>query len=157
MLASASNAIVIGFNVRPDVNARKAIETEKVDIRLYRVIYDAIEDIKAAMSGLLDPEYKEVTLGRAEVRKTFKVSKVGTIAGCYVTEGKITRDAGVRVIRDGIVIHEGVLESLKRFKDDAREVAQGYECGMTVEKFNDIREGDQIEAFIMEAVKRELA
>lgn len=157
MLASASNAIVIGFNVRPDVNARKAVETEKVDIRLYRVIYDAIEDIKAAMSGLLDPEYKEVTLGRAEVRKTFKVSKVGTIAGCYVTEGKITRDAGVRVIRDGIVIHEGVLESLKRFKDDAREVAQGYECGMTVEKFNDIREGDQIEAFIMEAVKRELA
>lgn len=157
MLASASNAIVIGFNVRPDVNARKAVETEKVDIRLYRVIYDAIEDIKAAMSGLLDPEYKEVVTGRAEVRKTFKVSKVGTIAGCYVTEGKISRDAGVRVIRDGIVIHEGKLDSLKRFKDDAREVNQGYECGVTVEKFNDIRENDQIEAFTVEAIKRELA
>ncbi len=157
MLASASNAIVIGFNVRPDVNARKAIESEKVDIRLYRVIYEAVEDIKAAMSGLLEPEYKEVVLGRAEVRKTFKVSKVGTIAGCYVTEGKITRDAGVRVIRDGIVIHEGNLESLKRFKDDVREVVQGYECGMTVENFNDIKEGDQIEAFTLEAVKRELA
>jgi translation initiation factor IF-2 len=157
MLASASNAIVIGFNVRPDVNARSAIETEKVDIRLYRIIYDAIEDIKAAMSGLLDPEYKEVVLGRVEVRKTFKVTRVGTIAGCYVTEGKITRDADVRVIRDGIVIHEGHLDSLKRFKDDAREVMQGYECGITVEKFNDIREGDQIEAYTMEAIKRELA
>lgn len=156
MLASASNAIVIGFNVRPDVNARKAVEVEKVDIRLYRVIYDAIEDIKAAMTGLLDPEYKEVVLGRAEVRKTFKASKLGTIAGCYVTEGKIARDAGLRVVRDGIVIHEGVLDSLKRFKDDAREVTQGYECGVTVEKFNDIREGDQLEAFVMEAVKREL-
>ncbi|TYO97891.1 translation initiation factor IF-2 [Desulfallas thermosapovorans] len=157
MLASASNAIVIGFNVRPDVNARNAIETEKVDIRLYRIIYDAIEDIKAAMSGLLEPEYKEVVLGRVEVRKTFKVTKVGTIAGCYVTEGKITRDADVRVIRDGIVIHEGHLDSLKRFKDDVREVMQGYECGITIEKFNDIREGDQIEAYTMEAVKRELA
>ncbi|AGL01292.1 translation initiation factor IF-2 [Desulfoscipio gibsoniae] len=157
MLASASNAIVIGFNVRPDVNARNAVETEKVDIRLYRIIYDAIDDIKAAMSGLLEPEYKEVVLGRAEVRKTFKVTKVGTIAGCYVTEGKVTRDAGVRVIRDGIVIHEGHLDSLKRFKDDAREVMQGYECGITVEKFNDIREGDQIEVYTVEAIKRELA
>ncbi len=157
MLASASNAIVIGFNVRPVENARNAVETEKVDIRLYRIIYDAIEDIKKAMSGLLEPEYKEVVLGRAEVRKTFKVTKVGTIAGCYITEGKVTRDAGVRVIRDGIVIHEGHLDSLKRFKDDAKEVMQGYECGITVEKFNDIREGDQIEAYIVEAVKRELA
>jgi len=157
MLASASNAIVIGFNVRPDVNARKAVEAEKIDIRLYRVIYDAIEDIKAAMSGLLEPEYKEVILGRVEVRKTFKVSKVGTIAGCYVTEGKITRDAGVRVIRDGIVVHEGTLESLKRFKDDVREVVHGYECGITVDRFNDIRENDQLEAFTTEAVKRELA
>ncbi len=157
MLASASNAIVIGFNVRPDVNARNAVETEKVDIRLYRIIYDAIEDIKAAMSGLLEPEYKEVVLGRAEVRKTFKVTKVGTIAGCYITEGKISRDAGVRVIRDGIVIHEGHLDSLKRFKDDAKEVMQGYECGITVEKFNDIREGDQIEAYTIQAIKRELA
>ena len=157
MLASASNAIVIGFNVRPDVNARKAVEAEKIDIRLYRVIYDAIEDIKAAMSGLLEPEYKEVILGRVEVRKTFKVSKVGTIAGCYVTEGKITRDAGVRVIRDGIVVHEGTLESLKRFKDDVREVVHGYECGITIDRFNDIRENDQLEAFTTEAVKRELA
>ncbi|KAF1084569.1 Translation initiation factor IF-2 [Sporotomaculum syntrophicum] len=157
MLASASNAIIIGFNVRPVENARNAVETEKVDIRLYRIIYDAIEDIKKAMSGLLEPEYKEVVLGRAEVRKTFKVTKVGTIAGCYITEGKVTRDAGVRVIRDGIVIHEGHLDSLKRFKDDAKEVMQGYECGITVERFNDIREGDQLEAYIVEAVKRELA
>jgi translation initiation factor IF-2 len=157
MLASASNAIVIGFNVRPDVNARKIAEAEKIDIRLYRVIYDAIDDIKAAMSGLLDPDYKEVITGRVEVRKTFKVSKVGTIAGCYVVEGKISRDAGVRVIRDGIVIHEGKLDTLKRFKDDAKEVAQGYECGITIERFNDVQEGDVIEAFITEEVKRELA
>lgn len=157
MLASASNAIVIGFNVRPDVNARKAAETEKVDLRMYRVIYDAIEDIKAAMSGLLEPEYKEVVLGRVEVRKVFKVSKVGSIAGCYVTDGKIVREAGVRVIRDGIVAHEGKLDSLKRFKDDVKEVAQGYECGLTIERFNDIQEGDIIEAYTIEAVKRELA
>ncbi|MBO8137049.1 MAG: translation initiation factor IF-2 [Desulfotomaculum sp.] len=156
MLASASNAIVIGFNVRPDVNARKAAEMEKVDVRTYRVIYDVIEDIKAAMSGLLEPEYKEVVIGRLEVRKTFKVSKIGTIAGCYVTEGKVTRDAGVRVIRDGIVVHEGKIDSLKRFKDDVKEVAQGYECGITIEKFNDIQEGDNIEAYVHEEVKREL-
>ncbi|MBE3587096.1 MAG: translation initiation factor IF-2 [Thermoanaerobacteraceae bacterium] len=157
MLASASNAIIIGFNVRPDVNARGVAEREKVDVRLYRVIYDAIEDVKAAMSGLLEPEYREVVLGRAEVRKTFKISKVGTIAGCYVTEGRITRDAGVRVIRDGIVVHEGKLDSLKRFKDDVREVVQGYECGLALEKYNEIREGDVVEAFTTEAVKRELA
>ncbi|MBM7854439.1 translation initiation factor IF-2 [Desulfohalotomaculum tongense] len=156
MLASASNAIVIGFNVRPDVNARKVAETEKVDMRMYRVIYDAIEDIKAAMSGLLEPEYREVVLGRAEVRKIFKVSKIGTIAGSYVTEGKITRDAGVRIIRDGIVVHEGKLDTLKRFKDDVKEVVQGYECGITIEKFNDIQEGDIIEAFTEEEIKREL-
>jgi translation initiation factor IF-2 len=157
MLASASNAIIIGFNVRPDVNARRVGEKEKVDIRLYRVIYDAIEDVKKAMSGLLEPEYREVILGRAEVRKTFKISKVGTIAGCYVTDGKITRDAGIRVIRDGVVVYEGRLESLKRFKDDVREVMQGYECGLAIEKYNEIKEGDIIEAFTMEAVKRELA
>ena len=157
MLASASNAIIIGFNVRPDVNARKAAEAEKVDIRLYRVIYDAIEDVKAAMSGLLDPEIKEVILGRVEIRKTFKVSKLGVIAGCYVVEGKVTRDAGVRLIRDGVVIFEGKLDSLKRFKDDAKEVLQGFECGLTLDKFNDLREGDIIEAFTTEAVKRELA
>ena len=157
MLASASNAIIIGFNVRPDVNARRTAEVEKVDIRLYRVIYDAIEDVKAAMSGLLDPEYREVVLGRAEIRQIFKVSKVGSIAGCYVLDGKINRDAGVRVIRDGIVVHEGKLDSLKRFKDDTKEVAQGYECGLTLEKYNEIREGDIIEAFTVEAIKRELA
>ncbi|MHB8172022.1 MAG: translation initiation factor IF-2, partial [Thermincolia bacterium] len=156
MLASASNAIIIGFNVRPDNNARKAAEAEQVDIRLYRIIYNAIEDVKAAMEGMLDPDLKEVTLGRVEVRQTFKVSKVGTIAGCYVLEGKITRDAQVRVIRDGIVIHEGKLESLKRFKDDAKEVTHGYECGVTIDKFNDVQEGDIIEPFTFEEVKREL-
>ncbi len=157
MFASASNAIIIGFNVRPDVNARKAAENEKVDVRLYRVIYDAIEDVKAAMSGLLDPEYREVTLGRAEIRKVFKASRIGTIAGCYVVEGKIERDAGVRVVRDGIVIFEGKLDSLKRFKDDAKEVLQGYECGLALEKFNEIQEGDVIEAFNIETVKRQLS
>lgn len=156
MLASASNAIIIGFNVRPDTNARRAAENEKVDMRLYRVIYNAIEDVKAAMAGLLDPEFKEVVIGRIEVRQTFKVSKVGTIAGCYVTEGKITKNAEVRVIREGIVIHEGKLDSLKRFKDDVKEVLESYECGITIDKFNDIEEGDIIEAFVMEEVKREL-
>ncbi|MHB8156988.1 MAG: translation initiation factor IF-2 [Desulfocucumaceae bacterium] len=157
MLASASNAIIIGFNVRPDVNARRAAENEKVDIRLYRVIYDAINDIKAAMSGLLEPDIKEVILGRVEIRKIFKASKLGTIAGCYVTEGKITRDAGIRLIRDDIVVHEGKIDSLKRFKDDAREVAQGYECGITIDNYQDVREGDIIEAFTTEEIKRELA
>ncbi|MDD3653075.1 MAG: translation initiation factor IF-2 [Desulfotomaculaceae bacterium] len=157
MLASASNAIILGFNVRPDVNARKAAENEKVDVRLYRVIYEAIEDVKAAMSGLLDPDYKEVNLGRAEVRKIFKASKIGTIAGCYVLEGKIEKDAKVRVVRDGIVVHEGKLNSLKRFKDDAKDVMQGYECGLALEKFNEIQEGDIVEAFTFEAIKRELS
>ncbi|GAB6180696.1 translation initiation factor IF-2 [Desulfotomaculum defluvii] len=156
MLATASNAIVIGFNVRPDNNARKLAEAEKVDINLYRVIYEVIDDVKKAMSGLLDPEFKEVVLGHVEVRKTFKASKIGTIAGGYVTEGKIVRDANVRVIRDGIVIFEGKLDSLKRFKDDAKEVAQGYECGLTIERFNDIQEGDIVEAYTMETIKREL-
>lgn len=157
MFASASNAIIIGFNVRPDINARKAAENEKVDVRLYRVIYDAIEDVKAAMGGLLDPEYREVTLGRAEIRKVFKASRIGTIAGCYVVEGKIERDAGVRVVRDGIVIFEGKLDSLKRFKDDVKEVVQGYECGLAMEKFNEIQEGDIIEAYNIETVKRQLS
>ncbi len=157
MFASASNAIIIGFNVRPDVNARKAAESEKVDIRLYRVIYDAIEDVKAAMSGLLDPEYREVELGSAEIRKIFKASKIGTIAGCHVVEGKIERDAGVRVVRDGIVVYEGKLESLKRFKDDVKEVVQGYECGLAIEKYNEIEEGDVIEAFRIEAIRRQLS
>ena len=155
-LASASNAIIIGFNVRPDVNARRAAENEKVDVRLYRVIYDAIEDVKASMSGLLDPEYREVMLGRAEVRKIFKASRIGTIAGCYVLEGKVERDAGIRVVRDGIVIHEGKLDSLKRFKDDVKEVMEGYECGLALEKYNEIQEGDIIEIFTIEAIKRKL-
>ncbi|MFC0301381.1 translation initiation factor IF-2 [Virgibacillus soli] len=154
ILASASNGIVIGFNVRPDVNAKKAAESENVDVRLHRVIYKAIEEIEAAMKGLLDPEFKEKVIGQAEVRETFKVSKIGTIAGCYVTDGKITRNAGVRLIRDGVVLYEGEIDTLKRFKDDVREVAQNYECGITIKNFNDIKEGDVIEAFVMEEIKR---
>ncbi|TGE31222.1 translation initiation factor IF-2 [Desulfosporosinus sp. Sb-LF] len=156
MLASASNAIIIGFNVRPDTHTKATAELEGVDLRLYRVIYDAIEDVKAAMTGLLDPTFKEVVLGKVEVRQVFKVPKAGTVAGCMVTEGKIARSAKVRVIRDGIVIHDGVMESLRRFKDDVKEVAEGYECGLGIEKFNDVKEGDIIEAFIMEEVKRTL-
>ncbi|WP_042472003.1 translation initiation factor IF-2 [Bacillus ndiopicus] len=153
-LAAASNAIVIGFNVRPDVNAKRAAEEEGVDIRLHRIIYKVIEEIEQAMKGMLDPEYEEKIVGQAEVRQTIRVSKVGTIAGSYVTEGKMVRDAGVRIIREGIVIFEGELDSLKRFKDDAKEVAKGYECGITIKNFNDIKEGDVIEAFVMEEVKR---
>ncbi|MGG4341612.1 translation initiation factor IF-2 [Paenibacillus lautus] len=154
ILAAASNAIVIGFNVRPDVQAKQTAEQEKVDIRLHRVIYNVIEEIEQAMKGMLDPEYKETVIGHAEVRNTFKVSKVGTIAGCMVTSGKITRNAEARLIRDGIVIHEGKIDSLKRFKDDAKEVAQGYECGITLVSYSDVKEGDVIEAFIMETVER---
>ncbi|WP_277999021.1 translation initiation factor IF-2 [Moorella sulfitireducens (nom. illeg.)] len=156
MLAAASRAIIIGFNVRPDANARKAAEEAGIEIRLYRVIYEAIDEVKAAMSGLLEPEKREVVLGRAEVRATFKVPKVGTVAGCLVTEGKIQNRALARVIRDGVVAFEGRIESLKRFKDDVREVAQGYECGIGLEKYNDIKVGDIIEAYIIEEVKREL-
>ena len=153
-LAAASNAIVIGFNVRPDVNAKRAAEEEGVDIRQHRVIYKVIEEIESAMKGMLDPEYEEKVIGQAEVRETFKVSKIGTIAGSYVTDGKITRDSSVRIIRDNIVIFEGEIDTLKRFKDDAKEVAKGYECGITIKNFNDIQEGDIIEAFIMEEIKR---
>src|SRR5690625_1377088 len=154
ILASASNAVVIGFNVRPDVNAQKAAEREKVDVRLHRVIYKAIEEMEAAMKGLLDPEYEEKVIGQAEVREIFKVSKIGTIAGSYVTDGKIARNAQVRVIRDGIVQFEGEILALKRFKDDVREVDQNYECGITIKDFNDIKTGDIIEAFIMEEIAR---
>lgn len=153
-LANASNGIIIGFNVRPDAGAKRAAEAENVDMRLHRVIYNVIEEIESAMKGLLDPEYEEQVIGQAEVRQTFKVSKVGTIAGSYVTEGKITHNAGVRVIRDGIVLFEGELDTLKRFKDDAKEVAQGYECGITIEKYNDLKEGDIIEAFEMVEIQR---
>jgi len=156
MLAAASRAIIIGFNVRPDANTRKAAEEAGVEIRLYRVIYEVIDEVKAAMVGLLDPEKRETILGRAEVRATFKVPKAGTVAGCAVTEGKIQSRALARVIRDGVVVFEGRIESLRRFKDDVREVAQGYECGIGLERYNDIKEGDVIEAYIIEEVKREL-
>jgi len=154
ILAAASNAIVIGFNVRPDNQAKITADQEQVDIRLHRVIYSVIEEIEQAMKGMLDPIYKENVIGHAEVRSTFKISKVGTIAGCMVTSGKITRSAEARLIRDGIVLYEGKLDSLKRYKDDAKEVAQGYECGITLDNYNDLKEGDVIEAFVMETVQR---
>ena len=154
VFASASNALVIGFNVRPDATAREAAEREKVDVRTYSVIYNVIEDVENAMKGLFAPVYKEVALGTAEVRNTFKVSGVGTIAGAYVKDGKITRSAQVRVVRGGIVLHDGKIASLKRFKDDVKEVASGYECGIGIENFNDIREGDMIEAYTMEQIER---
>ena len=156
MLASASNAIIIGFNVRPDVNSRKAAEKESVDIRLYRIIYDAIEDIKAALSGLLSPEIKEKDLGTAEVRMIIRVPKVGNIAGSYVTEGKFTRNARVRVVRDSVVIFDGSIDALRRFKDDVKEVQTGYECGISIKNYNDFREGDILEAYEMQEIKREL-
>lgn len=153
-LATASNAIIIGFNVRPDSNASALSEKEEVEIKTYRIIYDAIEDVKSAMIGMLEPEYREVILGKAEIRETYKISNVGTIAGCYVLDGKIVRNSEVRVIREGVVVFEGVLASLKRFKDDVKEVASGYECGLSVDRFNDIKVGDIIEAFKMEAIIR---
>ncbi len=154
ILAQASNAIIVGFNVRPDASARATADMTGVDMRMYRVIYEAIEEMESAMKGLLDPKFREVVLGHAEVRQTFKVSGVGTIAGSYVADGKISRNCEVRVVRDGIIIHEGKLDSLKRFKDDAKEVASGYECGMGIENFNDIKEGDIIECFEMEQIEQ---
>ena len=153
LLASTSNAIVIGFNVRPNDLAQAAAKRDKVDMRMYRVIYDAINEIGDAMKGMLAPKFREAIIGHAEVRQTYKVSAIGTIAGCYVKDGKITRDASVRVLRDNIVIHEGKLGSLQRFKDAVKEVAAGYECGMSIEKFNDIKEGDIFECFVMEQIK----
>lgn len=153
-LAAASNALIIGFNVRPSANAVAAADAEGVDVKTYRVIYEAIEDIKSAMIGMLEPEYKEVVLGNVEIRQIYKISNVGTIAGAYVLDGKVTRNADVRLIRDGIVITETKLASLKRFKDDVKEVKAGYECGLSLEKFNDIKEGDIVEAFTMEAIQR---
>ena len=154
MLASASNAIIVGFNVRPVAGAAETAEENKVDIRMYRIIYDAIEEIEAAMKGMLAPQFKEVILGHAEIRNTFKVSGVGTIGGAYVQDGKIVRNSNVRIVRDGIVVHEGSLSSLKRFKDDAKEVAQGYECGIGFNNYNDIKEGDIVECSIMEEIAR---
>ncbi len=153
MLASTSNAIIVGFNVRPDAAARDSAIRNKVDMRMYRVIYECIEEIEAAMKGMLAPQFKEVLLGHAEVRQTYKVSRIGTIAGCYVQDGKLMRNASARLVRDGIVIYEGELASLKRFKDDVKEVATGYECGLSLEKFNDIKDGDIIEAYTMEQIK----
>ncbi|WP_018250159.1 translation initiation factor IF-2 [Orenia marismortui] len=156
MLASASNAIIIGFNVRPGANARKVAEKEKVDIRTYRVIYKAIDDVKSAMEGLLDPDYKEIVLGQVEVRQTFKVPKVGVIAGAYVTNGTVNRNSKVRLLRDGKIIHEGDIGSLKRFQNDVREVAEGYECGIGIEGYNDVKEGDIMEIYDFEEIKRTL-
>ena len=155
LLATASNAVIIGFNVRPEPNARKAAERDGVDIRVYRIIYNLLDDVKLAMAGLLDPEFKEQVLGRAQVRQTFKIPG-GVIAGSYVQEGKITRSAEVRVLRDNVIIHEGKISSLKRFKDDVREVTHGYECGIGIDRFNDVKDGDVIEAFVMVKVERTL-
>ena len=154
MLASASNAIIIGFNVRPDNNARDIAEREKIDVRLYRVIYNAIEDVQQAMKGMLAPKYREEILGHAEVRQTYKITGVGTIAGSYVIDGKIARNASIRLLRDNVVVHEGKIDSLKRFKDDAKEVATGYECGIGIERFNDVKVGDVIECFVMEEIQQ---
>ena len=154
MLAGTSQAIIIGFNVRPAAGVSQMAERDKVQIRTYRVIYDIIDDIENAMKGLLDPEFKEVIIGEAEIRDTFKVPGAGIIGGAYVTDGKIARNAEVRLVRDGIVIYEGKVSSLKRFKDDVREVSQGYECGIGIKDYNDIKEGDVIECFRMEEVER---
>ena len=150
MLANASNAIIIGFNVRPDPVAKEDAAQENVEMRMYRIIYDAIDDVKDAMKGMLAPKTREVELGRAEVRQVYKITGVGAVAGCYVLEGKVARDALIRIVRDGIVIVEDKIDSLKRFKNDAKEVAQGYECGIGLDKFNDIKEGDIFESFIIE-------
>ncbi len=153
MLAATSNAIIVGFNVRPDNNAKDSAERNNVDMRMYRVIYDAIDEIETAMKGMLAPKFREVALGTVEVRQVYKITNVGIVAGCYVTDGKVTRNAQVRLVRDGIVVHEGVMSSLQRFKDSVKEVAQGYECGITIEKYSDIKEGDVIEAFMMEQIE----
>ena len=154
MLAAASNAIIVGFNVRPDKAAIDSAERQKVDIRTYRVIYECIEEIEAAMKGMLAPKFQEVLMGHAEVRQTIHVPNVGFIAGSYVQDGKITRAAQIRVVRDGVVIFEDKIASLRRFKDDVKEVATGYECGIGLERFNDIKIGDILEAFVMEEIRR---
>jgi len=156
MLASASNAVIIGFNVRPDARVVEVAEQEGVDIKLYDIIYNVIADVKAAMEGLLEPVYREVVQGRAEVREIFRVPKVGTIAGSYVTDGKITRNSSLRLLREGVVIYDGRMSSLRRFKDDVREVAMGFECGMGIEGYNDIQVADVIETYVKEQVERKL-
>ena len=154
MLASTSDAVIIAFNVRPSVAAKALAESEGVDIRTYRVIYKAIEDVQAALAGMLEPEYVEQELGTAEVRQIFRASRVGTIAGCYVQTGKLTRSAKIRVVRNGQIIHEGTIDSLKRFNDDVREVLAGYECGLHLDGFDDIKEGDTVEAYEIKEVAR---
>jgi len=154
LLASTAGAIIVGFNVRPDSGAQASAQRSAVDMRFYRVIYDAIDEIEAAMKGMLAPKFEEAIIGHAEVRQTYKVSGVGTVCGCMVKDGKITRDAQVRILRDNIVIHEGEVGSLQRFKDAVKEVSAGYECGMSIVKFNDIKEGDVFECFVMQEVKR---
>ena len=154
MLAAASNAIIVGFNVRPDKAALDSAATQGVDIRTYRIIYECIEEITAVIKGMLKPVYREVILGHAEVRQTIHVPSVGMIAGSYVTDGKVTRNAQIRVIRDGVIIFEDKIASLRRFKDDVREVASGYECGIGLDKFNDIKEKDVLEAYMMEQIER---
>ena len=153
MLAASSNAIIVGYNVRPDAAGRDGAGRQNVDMRMYRVIYDAINEIEAAMKGMLAPKFKEVDLGRAEVRNVFRITGVGMVAGCYVLDGKMQRGAQMRLLRDNIVIYDGAIASLQRFKDSVKEVAAGYECGITFEKFQDIKEGDIIEAFLMEQIQ----
>jgi len=155
MLASASNAIIVGFNVRPMPGAADAAARDGVDIRLYRIIYDAIEEISTAMKGMLAPKFREVEMARIEVRQVYHISSVGTVAGCYVTDGKVTRQCQIRVVRDGIVVAEDQIDSLRRFKDDVKEVATGYECGISLERFADIKEGDILEAFVIEEYREE--
>jgi translation initiation factor IF-2 len=156
MLASASNAVVIGFNVRPEAKATTAAEREGVDVRLYTVIYDALNELRDAMEGLLEPAFREKVLGRAEVRDTFSIPGIGTIAGCFVSDGKVTRNASARLVRDHVVVYTGKIISLRRFKDDAREVQSGYECGIGLDNFQDLKVGDSIEAYEMEQVVRRL-
>jgi len=156
LLASASDAIIIGFQVRPSVNARKLAEQEQIDIRLYSIIYDAIDELKAAMEGMLAPDFEEKVICNVEVREVFKISKVGSIAGCMVLDGKVTRGSKIRLIRDGIVVYDGTLSSLKRFKDDVKEVAKGFECGLSIDKFNDIKVGDIVEGFEQIEIKAKL-
>ncbi|MBQ6838984.1 MAG: translation initiation factor IF-2, partial [Clostridia bacterium] len=153
MLANASNALIVGFNVRPDPVAEANAERDKVEMRMYRIIYDCIEEVEAAIKGMLAPKFRDVEMGKAEVRSVFKLSSAGTIAGCYIIDGKITRNCKIRVVRDGIVVFEDEIASLKRFKDDVKEVATGYECGVGLEKFNDIKEGDILEGYITEEYK----
>ena len=156
LLASASNAVIIGFQVRPTIGARKLAETEQIDIRLYSIIYQAIEELKSAIEGMLSPEIEEKITCNIEIRETFRITKVGTVSGCMVLDGKVTRNTQVRVIRDGIVVYTGVLGSLKRFKDDVKEVQTGYECGLNIENYNDIKVGDIIEGFEQVEIKRHL-